>query len=86
MAITFCIFDDHLLHFYFTKTSNSADICKGDIENQNNGIVTDSSSVKNKIRGEKISAKWNLMMEIKEKHKSGISLRQLAREYSIGQL
>lgn len=64
-------------------SSRNDDMCKSDIGNQNNVIVIDNRNLKNRIREEKISAKWNLMMEIKEKHKAGISERQLAKDYSI---
>ncbi|WP_025642137.1 transposase [Schnuerera ultunensis] len=47
-------------------SSRNDDMCKSDIGNQNNVIVIDNRNLKNRIREEKISAKWNLMMEIKK--------------------
>lgn len=41
---------------------------------------------KNKLREERIDAKWQLMKDIKEKHNSGISIRELAREYSMSRV
>ena len=64
-------------------SNNSRNTCKKDLNNQNNEIVINNNNVKDKIREEKISAKWNLMIEIKGKHKSGISIRQLAKYYSM---
>ena len=54
-----------------------------ELANQVDKTLIDTSNMKDKIREEKITNKWSLMLEIKEKHKKGISLRQLAKEYSM---
>ncbi len=54
-----------------------------ELANQVDKTLIDTSNIRDKIREEKITNKWNLMLEIKEKHKKGISLRQLAKEYSM---
>ncbi len=41
---------------------------------------------KNALREEKLAAKWTLMTEIKKKHKIGIGIRELAREYSMSRV
>ncbi len=40
-----------------------------ELANQIDKTITDTSNINDKIREEKITNKWNLMLEIKEKHK-----------------
>jgi transposase len=54
-----------------------------DVEDNDIGNLIPNINKKNNIREEKITAKWTLMTEIKEKHKIGAGIRELAREYSM---
>jgi transposase len=54
-------------------------------KNKTEHLIADTNK-KNLLREEKIAAKWALMSEVKEKHKNGTGIKQLARDYSMSRV
>lgn len=56
------------------------------LEEYNKLDYSKNTSKKTILREEKLAAKWTLMIEITDKHESGLGIRELARQYSMSRV